>query len=222
MNPSVMALGKFLKDQEISSSQWDLLIFGDGSGAQWKDGGGCCAFIIDNRHHVRTCLISAQSRATVNRMELRAYVDALGVHYNELLDGKIHKPPYRVWIFSDSEYTVKCGNREYGRKANLDLWAVIDWFETRGYRLRWRWLPRNSNALHTKADALAGKARIAIKDLLLSEEEVYRLLPSTDTEQKPVNVKLTTCSCGAPMLLSELLCPQCGCSRNTLGGSLGV
>jgi ribonuclease HI len=207
-----MALGKFLKDQEITG-QWDLLIFGDGSGAQWKDGGGCCAFIIDNRRHVRTCLISAQTRATVNRMELRAYVDALGVHYNELLEGKLRNPPYRVWIFSDSEYTVKCGSREYGRKANLDLWSVIDWFETRGYRLRWRWLPRNSNPIHEKADELAGKSRQAIKKLVMSPEEVYRLLPSTDAKQQPVNVRLRTCSCGTPMLLTEKICPQCGRER---------
>ena len=206
-------LHKFLKDQAIDN-QWDLLLFGDGSGSQWKGTGGCCTFLIDGRMMIRRCLISAQSRATVNRMELRAYTDALGMHYYELLDGKLKDPPYNVWIFSDSEYTVKCGSREYGRKVNLDQWVVIDWFETRGYRIRWRWLPRNSNPLHTMADDLAGKSKDVIKSLVPSEETLYQLLPAIKPKEEEWDLDLVECEiCYAPMLPTETKCPQCGRDR---------
>jgi len=212
-----MPLAAFLKSQEIPLSQWDLLLFGDGSGLDWKGAGGYSAFLVDRRLHARAVVIGGRSHSTVNRMELTAYTEALSYHYYKLLSESVKDPPYRVWVFSDSEYTIKCGSREYGRKANLDLWTVVDWYETRGYRIRWRWVPRNSNPLHAKADQLSGNARKALKPILVPDQELFQLLPDAGDTLEEVKVKVIKCAhCQAPRLPSEATCPQCGLSTTTM------
>jgi ribonuclease HI len=209
-----MPLTSFLNDQGIPPNQWDLLLFGDGSGLEWKGAGGYSAFILDGRTHARACVVGGRSHSTVNRMELTAYTEAISYHYYKLLGESIKEPPYRVWVFSDSEYTVKCGNRDYNRKANLDLWTVVDWYETRGYRIRWRWVPRNSNPLHATADRLSGRAREALKAVLLPDDDLYSLLPSIEAVKEEMKVSFVTCpQCRAPMLQTESSCPQCGLTR---------
>jgi hypothetical protein len=131
-----------------------------------------------------------------------------------MLEQSVKDPPYRVWIFSDSDYTVKCGSREYNRKANLDLWTVVDWYETRGYRLRWRWVPRNSNPLHASADTLSRSAREALKGVVPPYEDIYELIPAVSTTTEQLKVTLVQCvRCQAPMLPAECECPQCGLAR---------
>jgi len=207
-----MNLTEFLRKQGLVGGQWDLLMFGDGSGKSWKEGGGFCTFLVDGRRGERAHIIGARNATTVNRMELSAYVEALSYHYFEVLRGKITQPPYRVWAFSDSEYTVKSGNRDQARSANLDLWTLTEWYEQRGYRLRWRWLPRNSNPLHETADRLCGEANRKISELVLSDEQLYRLLPDISTPtQVGATVELITCAeCGLPMMPTEHKCAQCG------------
>ena len=216
-------LSQFLRDQELHPGQWDLLLFGDGSGQQWSSGGGFCAFLVDTRRQLRAHIVGARSHTTVNRMELGAYVEALSFHYNYLLENRLERPPYRVWIFSDSEYVVKCGSRVYERKANRDLWVSLDWYETRGYQLRWRWIPRNSTPLHAMADRLAGRARLALKEIPLTDGELYALMPATNyaaDELKDITITLDECpSCGTPMGKREETCPQCGSCRTTPGNS---
>jgi ribonuclease HI len=214
-----MPLADFLKNQEISPNQWDLLLFGDGSGSDWKGAGGYSAFMIDGRRRARACILGGRSYSTVNRMELTAYTEALSYHYYKLLDETVTDPPYKVWVFTDSEYTAKCGSRTYSRKANLDLWTVADWYETRGYRIRWRWVPRNSNPLHAAADRLSGAAREALKPTLLSDDDLYRLLPDVSIPVSELKVTLVQCErCKAPMLPAEPECPQCGLLRKDDGG----
>lgn len=205
-------LPQFLKAQEIRPQQWDLLVFGDGSGGAWPGAGGFCAFMVDARRQLRAQIIGGHSNSTVNRMELGAYVEALNLHYNHILSGEIDNPPYRVWIFSDSEYVVKSGNREQGRKANRDLWVVMEWYETRGYRFKWRWVPRNSTPLNAMSDRLAGRARVSAKEFALTNDELYTLMPAVAApDVKPVQVNISLCAkCQAPLAITEKVCPQCG------------
>jgi len=201
-----MPLSEFLKQQEIPSD-WDLLLFGDGSGLKWEMGGGFAAFIIDRARGLREHIVGALTRTTMNRMELGAYVHALAYHYHDILAGKIAEPPYNVWIFSDSKFTVTTGQGRNRAKANADLWSMINWFETRGYRLHWRWVARNSNPLGAMADQLAGKARRDINALQLSSEELYDLMPAIPPA---VATNLVICKkCKTPRLPSEA-CPVCG------------
>lgn len=207
-------LPKFLKDQEIRRGQWDLLVFGDGSGVAWDAPGGFCAFMIDGRKHLRTHILGAHSSATVNRMELSAYVEAINFHYCHMIEGKIDRPPYRVWIFSDSEYVVKSGSRQNARKANRDLWIVLEWYETRGYQFRWRWVPRNSTPLNAMSDRLAGRVRTSIKEIPMSDDELYALMPAVALPEQPARPELPQCPiCEVPLAPGEEVCPQCGTTQ---------
>lgn len=184
---------------------------GDGSGLQWELGGGYAVFLIDRLTGRRAHLIGARTLTTVNRMELSAYVEALAFHYSQFMQHLIEAPPYRVHVFSDSKLTVDCGSGKYARKANIDLWQSIDWFETRGYRITWHHLPRNSSPFHALADELAGKARRAVNDLRVADSRLYELLPATPIEQL---ADMVTChACKTPYDTTVATCPICGAER---------
>ena len=58
-----------------------------------------------------------------NRAELAGVLAALQALASLQLDGDA-APEIVIW--SDSDLTVKCGNGEWGRKKNVDLWLVFD------------------------------------------------------------------------------------------------
>ena len=166
--------------------------------------------MVDGRTLRREMLIGAQTRTTVTRMELGVYTSALAYHYYGILNRIMTNAPYRTWIFSDSELTVKCGNKEYARKTNVDLWAGLDALVARGYDVRFRWVPRNSTPFHAMADELAGTARVTLNNLQLPDESLYEYMPLTDeiVDEEPT---LATCpACRTPLSAAEKVCPICG------------
>lgn len=202
-------LETFLQAQQITPDQWDLLLFGDGSGLGWDVGGGYVVFLVDSRIPQREMLLGGRSKSTVNRMELSAYTEALSYHYYGLLDGVIAKPPYNVWIFTDSELTARVANKQYVRKSNADLWNLVDWYETRGYRLHWRHIERNTTPFHVKADELAGKVRKAILDFAIPSDKLYEIMPYTEPDA--TTAEIMVCSkCNTPVLAASTVCPICG------------
>lgn len=211
-HPHSSRLDTFLQAQRIAPNQWDLLLFGDGSGGGWNVGGAFTVFLVDKRLPTREVLVGGWSKTTVNRMELGAYTEALSFHYHGLLGGVITTPPYNVWAFTDSELTAKCGSRIYTRKANADLWNTVDWYETRGYRINWRQLPRNTTDFHVAADAAAGKARKALLEHVPTD--VYGIMPYVESDEQALGV----CAlCKTPMNKDQAICPICGQERNTDG-----
>lgn len=58
-----------------------------------------------------------------NRAELAGVLAALQALASLQLDGDA-APEIVIW--SDSDLTVKCGNGEWGRKKNIDMWLVFD------------------------------------------------------------------------------------------------
>lgn len=212
--PKSSRLDTFLQAQRIAPTQWDLLLFGDGSGGGWGIGGAFAVFLIDKRMPTREVLVGGWSKTTVNRMELGAYTEALSFHYHGLLKGVLTDPPYNVWAFTDSELTAKCGSRQYIRKANADLWNTIDWYETRGYRIYWRHLPRNTTDFHVKADEVAGKVRKAL--LAHVPEDIHGLMPYVEPEVDECALGVCV-RCKTPMQRALQLCPICGQERNPNG-----
>lgn len=147
----------------VGAGPFDLMLVGDGSGTQlFMPHGWCClSFHVPSgevaSHH------GGASFGTSNHAELTAYVHALWAHHAEQslrVDGL--RPTVRVLVVSDSELTVKCGRGQYARRANLPLWASIDWFCGVGYRFDWRWIPRLSHPLNSLADKTATRARKAL------------------------------------------------------------
>lgn len=150
----------------------DLLLVGDGSGGTHRSpaGWGCMAY--DRDLETVTIHAGALTAATVNFAELVPYVHALWHHHQSHADREVvHR---RVAIVSDSQVTVRCGNREYRRKANGCLWASIEWFERRGYELEWIHVRRNSNEWSEFADWIADRGQRAAKKLAAA---ILRELP---------------------------------------------
>ena len=202
-------LEDFLLKHGIVHGQWDLILFGDGSGLNWDIGGGYAAVLIDGRKGIRSHVVGAQTLATVNRMELSAYTSILGYHHEFILDGKVTDPPYRTFIFTDSEFTAKAGRREVALRKNLDLWQLIHWFELRGYRFTWRWVPRNSTPFHELCDYLAGTARHVINELNTDGPKLHALMPYTATIVD--SNELSVCPvCKTPLSSVDADCPICG------------
>lgn len=156
---------------ELGLPDFDLLLVGDGSGTSLPFACGWAVTSYQRSSQQAQLIYGGASTGTNNLAELTPYLHALWTF--EANRGR--QPPVdeqgmfianaiRVAIVSDSEITVKCGNRQYGRNANGCLWAGIEWFEKNGYRFHWRHVPRNSNELSTEADRVAGKVRRLISN----------------------------------------------------------
>lgn len=205
-------LEDFLAQHGVVYGQWDLLLFGDGSGLSWDMGGGFAAVLIDGRKGIRSHITGAQSLTTVNRMELGAYTQMLAYHFEFILSGRVLNPPYRTFIFTDSEFTMKAGRKQVTVQKNLDLWHLVNWFELQGYRFDWRWVPRNSTPFHELADYLAGTARYAINEVNMDGSSLHSMMPYSG--QLVADAKLAKCpQCETPLASATADCPICGPRR---------
>jgi ribonuclease HI len=143
--------------QDLHLPTIDLLLIGDGSGTVYDKpaGWGCVAY--DHRQQQVTLHAGALTTGTNNFAELMPYVQALWFHHQD--HGQAPVTPVSVVIVSDSEVTVRCGNKRYARRANACVWSAISWFETNGYQLHWHHVRRNSNGWSAFMDNIAGQAR---------------------------------------------------------------
>jgi ribonuclease HI len=141
----------------------DLLLVGDGSGSVYNQPAGWACTAYDRRKRRAVLHAGAVSGGTNNFAELAPYVQGLWWHHQD--HGQAPATPVKVVLVSDSEVTVRCGNRVYSRNCNLCLWAGIDWFEEHSYQLSWHHVRRNSNPWSAWADNVAGRMRYAMSRL---------------------------------------------------------
>ena len=89
-----------------------------------------------------------EPQVTNNRMEMLACVEAL----------RTLEEPSSVTLYSDSELVVYCAMGEWKRKANLDLWAVLNPLLER-HSVTFKWVKGHAgNKLNNRCDELAGEA----------------------------------------------------------------
>jgi hypothetical protein len=157
--------------------KWDVLMFGDGAGSSWDGPIGWCSNIVDKFSGIRKMLSGCCSSGTVNMAELLPYTTGLK-YYDAKLKGKELLEPI-VHIISDSNITVGCGSKAYRAKANKDLWGVIQFYEDKGYRIYWHWVPRDTVKLQIVADKVATLARKSVAKIEIDENLIYEALPST-------------------------------------------
>lgn len=120
-------------------------IYTDGS-CHGNPGPGGWAAIIENDGD-KTRLSGSERETTNNRMELLAVIKGL----------QSTRKQNDVTIFSDSQYVVNTMTKGWKRKANQDLWALLD-IEVRDRRIIWEWIRGHSgNPGNEEADALANK-----------------------------------------------------------------
>lgn len=150
----------------LALPNFDVLLLGDGSGnspntcSAW----GCVRYLPLKSLVEVHC--GGQTLGTNNFAELMPYLCVLWLDYAEK-----HPFPRKIEIVSDSEVSVKCGNREYSRNANLPLWASFDCLEKLGYTIHWNHISRNTNPANALCDRLAGQVREEIEKIQLTTKD---------------------------------------------------
>jgi cyclic pyranopterin phosphate synthase len=120
-------------------------IYTDGS-CHGNPGPGGWAAIIENDGN-KTRLSGSEKETTNNRMELLAVIKGL----------QSTREQNDVTIFSDSQYVINTMTKGWKRKANQDLWALLD-IEVRERHIVWEWIRGHSgNPGNEEADALANE-----------------------------------------------------------------
>lgn len=135
----------------------DILIFGDGSGTTIGNPFAWACFVVDVESLSVRRLTGGGNCGTSNYAELSPYVNAIWWIASNSTS------PKKIGIVSDSELTVKCGKREYERRANGHLWASIEYFERSGFVICWHHVRRNINVLNATCDEVAGELRKMFK-----------------------------------------------------------
>jgi ribonuclease HI len=167
-------LRRFARDHGLEPH--DLLLLGDGSGTTHREPAGWACIAYDLALKQAVVHAGGLTAGTNNFAELMPFVHALWFHTRQHKD-KI-TPGCKVAVVSDSEVTVRCGNRLYSRQANGFLWAGVEWFEQHGYDIKWHHVLRVTDIWNEFSDALAGQSRLAmIKLNQVAHDLGDRILP---------------------------------------------
>jgi cyclic pyranopterin phosphate synthase len=119
-------------------------IYTDGSCQGNPGSGGWAALIVDEGNV--QALSGKEGGTTNNRMEQTAAIKAL----ESLPIGA------QVTLYSDSQYVVRTMTRGWKRRANTDLWAILDEL-VQGRRVRWEWVQGHAGHPQNEfVNALAG------------------------------------------------------------------
>jgi ribonuclease HI len=126
-----------------------ITIFTDGSCKGNPGPGGWAAIILKNKEKIISK--GREEKTTNNRMEMTAVIEGLRyVHENHLQKNKIQ-------IFSDSNLIVETINKNWKRKANLDLWEELDELNEE-MDVSYAWVKaHHTNALNNEVDKIANQ-----------------------------------------------------------------
>jgi ribonuclease HI len=138
---------------ELSLPSFDILLIGDGSGTVVDTPCGYACFGYEFTSKEVNIFYGGTSNGTNNFAELIPYINALW-YYNYK-----NNEPSNVLIVSDSELTVRHGNRQYSRNSNKILWASLNYLESIGYNIVYKHVARNSNPVNKECDRIAGEIR---------------------------------------------------------------
>jgi ribonuclease HI len=128
-------------------------IYTDGGCRENPGGIGAWAFVAVERGNVIHAASGADPATTNNRMELQAVIEAMRWANGQTL--------WEATIHTDSDLTVRCGNRQWKRKKNLDLWQQFDNERQPNFVLRWV-RGHNGNRWNESADRACGVAMDAL------------------------------------------------------------
>lgn len=124
-----------------------VIIYSDGSCIKYNGAGtgkGGYAAILKYKHQIKE--VKGQIRETTNqRMELTAAIAGLSA-LKELC---------HVELYTDSMYLVQTMTAGWKRKANLDLWAILDKLAAK-HHITWKHVKGHSgNELNERCNSLA-------------------------------------------------------------------
>lgn len=129
-----------------------IRIYTDGSCLGNPGPGGWAAIIVDNK--IRKEIKGSEPDTTNNRMELTAAIKGL----DQTPRGS------KVTIESDSQYLVNTMTKDWKRRANLDLWAILDEKVTER-DVKWVWIKsHDGHPENERANKLANEMLYNIKN----------------------------------------------------------
>ena len=217
-----MKLQEYLAHNGVGAEDWDLVLFGDGSGSGWAEPGGYASILIDRRTLARHIFYGAMVKASITTMEMLAHLTAIRYHFHKIRSAKQSPEAWRTVVFTDSAYVANMGNAQpTDTRKNGDLWAAFEWYTQYGYEFKFIWVPRNSTPLHALADDIAGKARRALMSADLHEDDgfghtmrpdVANMMPWLETPKETARrervIKLCPV-CDTPAHQQEQTCQAC-------------
>ena len=170
--PTAASLSSVLDKLQIRD--WDVLLFGDGSGHGWGIGCGWSCVLIDRVSRSRKLLYGSMNSGTVNVGELMAYVHAMLWYSGQAAKAGNKRAPLNVHIVTDSRVIAQQGTamEVAGNEsiANRALWMSMKALARQGFVFHYHWIERLTVDLNWGADQMAGKARIALDDLILEDQ----------------------------------------------------
>ena len=111
---------------------------------------------------------------TVNVGELMAYVHAMLWYSGKVSKSGSKRTPLNVHIVTDSRVIAQQGTamEVAGNEsiANRALWMSMKALSRQGFVFHYHWIERLTVDLNWGADQMAGKARIALDDLVLEDQ----------------------------------------------------
>jgi hypothetical protein len=165
----------------LGIEDWDLLLVGDGSGADWFKPVGYACVVHDRETGRRHRLYGGLSCGLSSLAELLPYVHALACHSAGKAKGKV----YRAHIVSDNQALVTTGTALAGGtraaadvQVNQPFWAALMAYARLGYTLRFHWIARDTLALNRDADTLGRSCFRAMKTIPLPADDVYDINPA--------------------------------------------
>ena len=118
-------------------------VYTDGACIDNPGPGGWAAIILSNGEE--RSLTGGVDETTSNRMEITAVIEGL----------KAVPKDEPVTVFSDSRYVVNTMTKGWKRRANLDLWNLLDG-EAQPRNVSWKWVQGHAgHPMNEKADSLA-------------------------------------------------------------------
>lgn len=156
-------LDQLLARLGVGDRDWDWLLFGDGSGSNYRKASGWATVSVERVTMDRQVWVGAMNRGTVNLAEMLAYVQPLTWIVNqeqERVKAGGGRRAVRVHIVTDSQYCVTQGEVVGDLMAkNAGLWAAVAAFRREGIVLHWHHIRREDAALNSFCDGLSKVAR---------------------------------------------------------------
>lgn len=157
-------------EQEIARlgiQQWDLLLFGDGSGCRAENPCGWATVSVD-RHWQCRFWYGMMNCGSNNLAELLAYLQPLSWFVEQEKARRKQRQAkarfYRVHIVTDSEYCQKQGETGVtDSRSHPVLWQMVEHFRREGLLLHWHAIPRATYTLNILTDQISREARLVLE-----------------------------------------------------------
>lgn len=165
---TITTLQEVLKYFNLTDSDWDILLVGDGSAGSIQHGAGWASVFIDKLSGFRKLFYGGDNSNLLGFSEFWPYIQALTWFISENGPYKTRKrllgknKILKVCILSDSLYTVQVGNGLIRPRKYVEYWRLFKSFTSYGMDLNFYFVPRNVIELHALADTISKRARKSI------------------------------------------------------------